>query len=160
MGYHTTNAALAYDYQDAEELRRAEAPQAAAPRFDVYTGAGQQADQQTSPAFLHVMKVFAVLAVLFVAVGLARVAIYGATNASLNNAASIQQKLDEAVDEGQNLEVMTSVYGSDARIRSIATGTLGMVEPDERVVLDVTQGAYSTDAPSADTGSAGGSQAE
>lgn len=138
MGYHTSNAALAYDYQDVEALRSREAPQPAAPRFDVYTGAGRQADQLTSPQFLHVVKVFAVLAVLFVAVGLARVAIFGATNASLNNAAAIQEKLDQAVEEGENLDVMTSVYGSDSRIRSIATGTLGMVEPDNRVVLDVT----------------------
>ncbi len=156
MGYHTSNAAVAYDFQEAEELRREVAPHAPAPRFDVYTGAGRQADQLVSPAFVHVVKVFVVLALIFVGVGIARVAIFGATNAAMNETASIREEMDAAVEEGRNLQVMQSVYGADARIKSIATGTLGMVEPEDRVVLDVSG---SSDAASADADAAPASSA-
>ena len=150
MGYYTSNAAVAYDYQEAEELRRRQAPQAPAPHFDVYTGAGREADQPVSPAFLRMVKVCIVLALLFVAVGMARVAIFGATNAALNEASAVQEKIEQAVEEGQNLQVMSSVYGADARIRSIASGTLGMVEPEERVVIDVSGQGSDAQAPAED----------
>ena len=152
MGYYTSNAAIAYDYQEAEELRRREAPQAPAPHFDVYTGAGRQADQPVSPAFVHMVKVCLALTLLFVGVGIARVAIFGATNAALNEASQVQEKIEQAVEEGQNLQVMSSVYGADARIRNIAAGTLGMIEPEERVVIDVS--GQSADAPAPAEGAA------
>ena len=57
MGYNTSSAALAYDMNAMPAYR--ETPQAPvapreqrAPRFDVYTGAGRQANQVVSPVFM------------------------------------------------------------------------------------------------------------
>lgn len=148
MASRYTSAAYAYDCTAQEQAsygygaeRRRRAAETRAPRFDVYTGAGRQADQDVSPAFLHVVKVFAVLAVLFCAIGLGRVTIASATTALLNDNAQISQEIEEVREAGENLEVMNSVYGADSRIRDIATGSLGMVEPDQRVILDFSSDA-------------------
>ena len=113
MASRYTSAAYAYDYTAQEQAsygygaeRRRRAAETRAPRFDVYTGAGRQADQDVSPAFLHVVKVFAVLAVLFCAIGLGRVTIASATTALLNDNAQISQEIEEVREAGENLEVM------------------------------------------------------
>lgn len=150
MSYRTANAAYAYD-MDAADLyagpaARAMDPERAPrtserPGFDVYTGEGREADQVVSPAFIHVMKVFCVLAALFFVVGMARVAIAGATAAQLNSAASETSELSDARDKSSDLEAMRSVYGADSRIRDLATSTLGMVEPEGHVTLDLGSSA-------------------
>ena len=63
MGYNTSNAALAYDMNAMPAYR--EAPQAPAaprerrtPRFDVYTGAGRQANHSVRHFFMSVLKTF------------------------------------------------------------------------------------------------------
>ena len=60
MGYNTSSAALAYDMNAMPAYR--ETPQAPVapreqrtPRFDVYTGAGRQANQAVSPVFMSVL---------------------------------------------------------------------------------------------------------
>ena len=63
MGYNTSNAALAYDMNAMPAYREAPlAPVAPReqrmPRFDVYTGAGRQANQAVSPVFMSVLKTF------------------------------------------------------------------------------------------------------
>ncbi len=142
MGYYTSNTAYAYDmqaapaYAPAEPRREQVRPER--PRFDVLTGAGREANQQVSPAFTHVIKVFCVLVALVVSVGLARVAIASATAASLNANAEVAEELSAAQDTSSDLEVMRSVYGSNTRIRDLATETLGMVEPSGRVTLDLS----------------------
>lgn len=147
MGYYTSNAAYAYDMQAAPayspELERpVEAPRTSArPRFDVYTGAGREANQAVSPAFMRVLKVFCVLAALVVVVGLARVTIASATAATLNANAQVANELSAAQDESADLEVMRSVYGADTRVRDLATETLGMVEPEGSVTLDLSDAA-------------------
>ena len=155
MGYHTSNAAYAYDMQAAPRpvaapSRRPEVQAPARPRFDVLTGAGRAANQQVSPVFMHVLKVFCVLAALVVVIGLARVTIASVTTAALNANAAISNELSTAQDTSSDLEVMRSVYGSDTRIRDLATETLGMVEPSGRVTLDLTDAvAPQTTAPAA-----------
>ena len=137
MGYNTSNAALAYDMNAMPAYR--EAPQAPVapreqrtPRFDVYTGAGRQANQAVSPVFMSVLKTFCIIA--------ARVALAGVTAQVLNSNAALTNTLEKATDESSDLEVMHSVYGADTRIRDLA-GAYGMVEPSESVTLDFSQDA-------------------
>ena len=135
MGYNTSSAALAYDMNAMPAYR--ETPQAPvapreqrAPRFDVYTGAGRQANQAVSPVFMSVLKTFCI----------ARVALAGVTAQVLNSNAELTSTLEKATDESSDLEVMHSVYGADTRIRDLA-GAYGMVEPSESVTLDFSQDA-------------------
>ena len=140
MGYNTSNAALAYDMNAMPAYR--EAPQAPVapreqrtPRFDVYTGAGRQANQAVSPVFMSVLKTFCIIAAIFMTIGVARVALAGVTAQVLNSNAELTNTL-----ESSDLEVMHSVYGADTRIRDLA-GAYGMVEPSESVTLDFSQDA-------------------
>lgn len=139
MGYHTTNAAFAFDMQPdyaTEPAWAPEAPAAApAPQLDVLTGRGREANQAVSPLFTHCIKVFCVLAVLFFAIGLVRVAIASATATSLNANAALANKLEAEQKESADLEVMHSVYGSSTRIRDLASG-YGMTAPEGNVTLD------------------------
>ena len=70
--------------------------------------------------------------------GFARIALAGATTALLNNNAQAATSLEQAHQESSNLQVMRSVYGSETRIRDLATGTLGMVSAgdDDTTTLD------------------------
>lgn len=147
MGYYTSNTAYAYDMQAAPsyDTYGAQAPAhhpqeqpQTHPRFDVYTGAGREASQTVSPEFMHVIKVCCVLISLMAVIGLARVTLATITTAELNANAEISTQLTQARDATSDLEVMRSVYGADTRIRDIATQTLGMVEPEGHVTLDVT----------------------
>lgn len=167
MAYYDSNAAYAYDMQAApiaEPQRRVEPNRApdARPRFDVYTGAGREANQLVSPVFTHVVKVFCVLAVVFCAIGAARVALAGVTTSMLNNNAQLTSSLEAAQDESSSLEVMNSVYGADSRIRDLATGTLGMVEPEDTVTIDLGDSAGAAGAADADasSGAAAGDSAD
>ncbi|MDY2777668.1 MAG: hypothetical protein SOU51_04760 [Collinsella sp.] len=146
MGYQNSNAAYAYDMR--AEFQAPVAPYAPAepevrerPRLDVVTGAGREANQEASPAFVHVAKVFCVVVAMFFAIGIARVTISGMTASILNGNATLNASLESAREQSENLEVMRSVYGAHTRIRDLAAGTLGMVESDGSVVLDFTQEA-------------------
>ena len=160
MGYHTSNAAYAYDLQpDAQAYQPAYAPAPAPaaparPRLGVVTGAGREASQAVSPVFTHCIKVFCVLAALFCTIGLVRVTIAGATAASMNAAASMSNKLTAAQEESTNLEVMRSVYGASTRIRDLAEG-YGMVAAEGNVVLDFTEYAPAEGAAQASAAQAG-----
>lgn len=160
MAYYDSNAAYAYDFEaaPAPSARPGAAPSAAPaerPRFDVYTGEGREANQVVSPVFTHVVKVFCALVALFFVIGLARVTIAGATASALNANAELTSSLEAAQDESSNLEVMNSVYGADTRIRDLATGTLGMVEPEDTTVLDLSQGSKAQGAADASASSDG-----
>lgn len=156
MGIHTSNAAFAYDmhaaYAPGAPVSRPSAPQTGErPRFDVFTGAGREANQAVSPMFLHVAKLFCVIVALIFIVGVARVTIASATSAALNASATTTASLESARDTSKNLEVMRSVYGADTRIRDLAESTLGMVEPSGSVTLDLSAsaGAAAAAAPAA-----------
>lgn len=150
MAYFDSNAAYALDYQAqpnyAPDYERAplERP-SERPRFDVLTGAGREANQIVSPAFTHVVKVFAVLVFLFVSIGVVRVTLASVTTSMLNQNAELSASLEAAHDESSNLEVMKTVYGADTRIRDLATGTLGMVEPEQGITLDLSETADAED---------------
>ena len=134
MGYHTSNAALAYDMTAAPAYR--DTPQApAAPRE-------RQANQGVSPVFMGVIKVFCIIAAVFVAIGVARVTLAGVTASLLDSNAALTETLEKDTSESSDLEVMHSVYGADTRIRDLA-GTYGMTEPTDSVTLDFSQGATS-----------------
>lgn len=155
MAYHNTNTAFAYDMQAAPAYGT-EAPCRAPevrerPRFDVYTGAGREANQVVSPAFTHVLKVFCVLAALVFTIGLTRVGLATLTAAELNANATVSNDLATARDQSGDLEVMRSVYGADSRIRDLAEDTLGMVEPTSRITLDLSDGAGAADAAATGT---------
>ena len=116
MGYNTSSAALAYDMNAMPAYR--ETPQAPVapreqrtPRFDVYTGAGRQANQAVSPVFMSVLKTFCIIAAIFMTIGVARVALAGVTAQVLNSNAELTNTLEKATDESSDLEVMHSVYG-------------------------------------------------
>lgn len=128
MGYNTSSAALAYDMNAMPAYR--ETPQAPVapreqrtPRFDVYTGAGRQANQAVSPVFMSVLKTFYIIAAIFMTIGVARVALAGVTAQVLNSNAELTNTLEKATDESSDLEVMHSVYGADTRIRDLAALT-------------------------------------
>ena len=141
MGYNTSSAALAYDMNAMPAYRETpQAPVAPRERFDVYTGAGRQANQAVSPVFMSVLKTFCIIAAIFMTIGVARVALAGVTAQVLNNNAELTNTLEKATDESSDLEVMHSVYGADTRIRDLA-GAYGMVEPSESVTLDFSQDA-------------------
>ena len=104
MGYNTSNAALAYDMNAMPAYR--ETPQAPvapreqrAPRFDVYTGAGRQANQAVSPVFMSVLKTVCIIAAIFMTIGVARVALAGVTAQVLNGNAELTSTLEKATDE-------------------------------------------------------------
>lgn len=174
MAYNTSNAAYAYDMQPlspdyvygsaAPDYRRAphRAPEVEKrPRLGVVTGAGREANQAVSPAFVVTVKVFAMLVALFCLVGGARVALATVTSQTLNANAALQSKLDEAAQESSDLEVMRSVYGSSTRIKDVAAGTLGMVEADGGVTIDLSDsGASGSAAGSASTASNAASTGE
>lgn len=135
------NAAYAYDMQAAPEFaptqpqRRPQTPAQARPRFDVYTGAGNDANQVVSPVFMSVIKTFCVLFVLFGIIGLGRVALAGFTTATLNANAQIQTQMEETAANCKDLEVMRAVYGSESRIRELAEG-YGLSSPESTLTLD------------------------
>lgn len=148
MGYNTSNAAVAYDMNAAPAYREAPRRSAApavqqTPRFDVYTGAAREANQEVSPVFVKVLAVFVAIAVAFVAIGAVRVALAGMTATVLNDNATLTDTLEKETSESSDLEVMNSVYGADTRIRDLA-GTYGMTEPSESVTLDFSQDAASS----------------
>lgn len=149
MAYRASNAAYAYDMYEAQPVsypNRTAAPAPVAPerprperpRLDVVSGEGLEANQAVSPYFTHVMKLAFVFVALFCVVGFARIALAGATTALLNNNAQAATSLEQAHQESSNLQVMRSVYGSETRIRDLATGTLGMVSAgdDDTTTLD------------------------
>ncbi|AEB06869.1 hypothetical protein Corgl_0755 [Coriobacterium glomerans PW2] len=143
MGYYTSNAAYAYDMQAQPQFEQDPRPQRGSapegrPRFDVYTGEGLEANQAVSPVFTHVVKVFCVLMVLFCALGGVRVALASLTASSLDANARLSSKLEDARQQSSTLEVMKAVYGSDTRIRDLATATFGMVPCNEGVDLDLS----------------------
>ncbi len=145
MGLYTSNAAVAYDMNAAPAYRQTpQAPTAPqehqTPRFDVYTGAGREANQGVSPVFMGVLKTFCIVALVFIAIGAVRVALAGVTAGMLNSNAELTDTLEKATDESSDLEVMHSVYGADTRIRDLA-GTYGMTEPEDSVTLDFSQDA-------------------
>ncbi len=87
MGYHTSNAAYAYDMRPDVYEGHATAPaQSSRPRLDVVSGAGRETSQDVSPQFTHCVKLFAVLAVMFVALGLFRVTLAGCSSRSVSSA--------------------------------------------------------------------------
>lgn len=152
MGYHTSNAAYAYDMLPDSHVAQPAAPQPASverPRLDVVAGAGREASQDVSPQFTHCVKVFAVLVTIVFALGLFRVALAGFTAATLNSAASLSNQLTEAQEESSDLEVMRAVYGSSTRIRDLAEG-YGMVAATDGVTLDFTEYVDSSASSAAD----------
>lgn len=143
MGYRQSNAAVAYDMQPSAAFAGAaqQAPREdARPSLSVVAGEGRQADQQVSPVFLTVIKVFCALAVLFCLVGVARVALASATATVLNGNAELSSSLDTGRSESSDLEVMHSVYSSPTRVRDLATDMFGMVDSDGTVTVDLSSG--------------------
>ena len=140
MGRFQSNLAVAYDEQvgAAQQQQQHNRNNAATPHFDVYSGAGRETSAEVSPVFMHCMKVAVVMVAVLMAVCLIRVTLAGYTANVLNTNAEIRASLDEATSTSKDLEVMASVYGSEARIRDIAVSTLGMVEPDNYVTLDLS----------------------
>ena len=135
MAYYNTNAAVAYDmtaepYMGEEAFAPARPQRLERPRLDVVGGAGREANQAVSPVFTRVIKVALVLVAMFFALGVARVTIASATAATLNGNAQLNSTLETAQEESSNLEVM--------RIRDLAAGTLGMVEAEGGVTVDVS----------------------
>lgn len=142
MARYDSNLAYAFDAAAAPERARNAAPARVPqgrPHLDVYTGEGREANQLVSPVFTHVVKVFCVLVALVFTIGIARVTIAGATASYLNANAEVSSSLEAARDDSSSLEVMNSVYGADTRIRDLAMGTLGMVEPEGSVTLDLSE---------------------
>ena len=142
MAYYNTNTAVAYDmtadpYMGEEAFAPARPQRLERPRLDVVGGAGREANQAVSPVFTRVIKVALVLVAMFFALGVARVTIASATAATLNGNAQLNSTLETA-QESSNLEVMRSVYGATTRIRDLAAGTLGMVEAEGGVTVDVS----------------------
>lgn len=143
MAYYNSNAARAYDMQDeAYEPYGAYAPAApreeVRPRLDVLTGAGREANQGVSPLFTTVAKVAVAMVLVLFAVGAVRVALGSMTTVALNANAEMTTAISEAHQEASDLEVKRSVYGSRARIRDLAADTLGMVEAEGGVTLDLS----------------------
>ncbi len=150
MAYRADNAAYDYDAYEYDmyaaqpqidpgyERARTAAP-AERPRFDVVTGAGREANQALSPKFAHVAKIaFLAVALIFV-VGFARISLAGVTAGVLNANADLESTLESDRQQSSDLQVMRSTYGSDTRIRELATSTLGMVAPEgEGTTLDFT----------------------
>lgn len=151
MGYRQSNAAFAYDMQPApSSAEQLEPRYQERPELHVVSGEGLQANQAVSPAFFHVLKAFCVLAMLFVTVGAARIAIASATASALNANAELTQKLEEGRDESTNLEVMRSVFSSPTRIRDIASATFGMVDSEKSVTVDLADSAQTESEASTD----------
>lgn len=132
-----------------------EAQVANRPNLHVVTGEGREADQAASPVFFSVIKVFFVLALLFCAVGFARVGLASATAATLNGNADLSEALEAGRDQSSNLEVMYAVFSSPTRVRDLATDTLGMVEAEDTVTLDMSDSASTQDSSAQDAAKAG-----
>lgn len=133
MGYNTSNAALAYDmnampaYREAPQVPVAPREQRT-PRFDVYTGAGRQANQAVSPVFMSVLKTFLHHCGYLHDDWRRPRGACRRTAQVLNSNAELTNTLEKATDESSDLEVMHSVYGADTRIRDLA-GAYGWWSP-------------------------------
>ncbi len=152
MAYRASNAAYAYDMYDydmyeaqpqiAPEYEREQQGAPAAyerPHLDVVTGAGREANQAVSPVFAHVAKLACLAAVFIFTVGFARISIASVTTAQLNANSTLTSTLESAHQQSSDLQVMRSVYGSETRIRELATGALGMVVPEgEGTTIDLS----------------------
>ncbi len=167
MAYRADNAAYDYDAYEYDmyaaqpqtdpgyERQRTATP-AERPRFDVVTGAGRDTNQALSPRFAHVAKIaFLAVALVFV-VGFARISLAGVTAGVLNANAALEETLENDRQQSSDLQVMRSTYGSDTRIRELATGALGMVSPEgEGTTLDFSnEGSSSQDSPQGDSSAA------
>ena len=156
MGYHTSNAAYAYDMQSVPTYEEPGSGYVAnpavqeRPQLNVLTGAGREANQAVSPVFTHVVKTFAILATVFIVIGLGRVTLASATAAVLDANAATTASIESAQTEIKDLEVMRSVYGSETRIRDLAAG-YGMVEAEGSVTLDFSSDNSADDASSSST---------
>lgn len=113
----------------------------ARPRLRVVEGTHQatrtQSEPCLSPLAVHILKAAAVVAVCFVAICIARVAIISSTYSVLVQNRDLTAQLDEARSLGGELEVQQSVYGNAARVKSIATGVYGMEPAGQVATLDV-----------------------
>lgn len=113
----------------------------ARPRLRVVEGTRQatrtQSEPCLSPLAAHILKAAAVVAVCFVVICIARVAIISSTYSVLVQNRDLTAQLDEARALGGELEVQQSVYGNAARVKSIATGVYGMEQAGQVATLDV-----------------------
>ncbi|MBY4796940.1 hypothetical protein K6V98_00970 [Collinsella sp. AGMB00827] len=154
MGYTSGSAAVSYDMRaEALGYDYSAAPAYPAPvsrpRLDVVPGAGREADQMVSPAFVQTLKTLLMLVVAFCAVGAIRVSVAELTASSLNSNAKLTAAIETATQASSDLEVKRSVYGATTRIRDFATTALGMVESDGGVTLDVSDPAPAASTPDA-----------
>lgn len=141
----------AYSFDVAERSFERQ-PLREAPSFEVVSGGGldARARQGVSPQFVARVRTVLLAAALFVALGVARVAITAQTVTLLQDNATLSTEISEAEDLASELSIERSVLSSNARISRIATQNYGMVLPTDYVSItvgsDATDEADSTDA--------------
>lgn len=146
----------AYSARASERAWERASAQSRAP-FEVVSGGGldARARQGVSPQFLARVRAVLLVAALFFAVNLARVALASATVSVLQANSDLTTQISEAETLSSNLRVERSVLSSNARISRIATQNYGMLLPTEHV--NVTLGASAAEA--ADEGAASDGEA-
>ena len=126
----------AYSARASERAWERASAQSRAP-FEVVSGGGldARARQGVSPQFLARVRAVLLVAALFFAVNLARVALASATVSVLQANSDLTTQISEAETLSSNLRVERSVLSSNARISRIATQNYGMVLPTERLTV-------------------------
>lgn len=140
MAYvHGNLAEKQLEHAEVEQSSRRESN--VRPRLRVVEGSRQatrsQAEPSLSPLAAHALKAAVVVAVCFVAICVARVAIISNTYTVLVQNRDLTSQLEEARALGSELEVQQSVYGNAARVKSIATNVYGMVPAGQVASMDV-----------------------
>ena len=133
---------MRYQGSEAYSVRAAERAwerpsQNPSPSFEVVSGGGLDARvrQGVSREFLTRVRAVVLIAALFFAVNLARVALSAATVSVLQANSDLTEQIDAAQTLSSSLRIERSVLSSNARISRIATQNYGMVIPGERVTV-------------------------
>ena len=158
---------MRYQGSEAYSVRAAERAwerpsQNPSPSFEVVSGGGLDARvrQGVSREFLTRVRAVVLIAALFFAVNLARVALSAATVSVLQANSDLTSQISEAQTLSSNLKIERSVLSSNARISRIATQNYGMVLPAERVSVVFDEPAETTDQDAASHGDAAQSETE
>ena len=147
----------AYSARASERAWERASAQSRAP-FEVVSGGGldARARQGVSPQFLARVRAVLLVAALFFAVNLARVALASATVSVLQANSDLTTQISEAETLSSNLRVERSVLSSNARISRIAAQNYGMVLTADAVTVDLTpeEDAAAADGEAAQTADA------
>ena len=131
--------------QAARKMRANEVGFEPSRRFTVLQGAGLDLARRAgiSPAFYNAVRIVVVTCILLAIIAIARVGMTTLTVSTLMTNSQMKAEIAQAVSYGNDLQVQEAIFSNPTRIRSIATGVMGMTEPAQVAQLDMGGSAAS-----------------